>query len=664
MATINGTSGNDDIDEIADGGDVNFSDEVFALGGDDIITIYENSPLEAGDPAVIDTVHGGGGTDTLRLALTNGFILGYSGTSGSVSGGDWLLNFDGIEKFDLTIGTEGEVSLGNGDDVVTVETNDEDVEVNTGGGADLASFILSGFFGGTDTANLGAGNDRLVVDYGATTGFVSMPQALSGSLATGYSGRFEIAGFGTSVTFSGVENFTVTTGSNVDELVTGDGNDVLSTGAGGDLITVGKGDDSIDGGANVDALSIDLSDESQGVAINLLLGGQQQSGGTGSIANVESFKGAVTGSAFNDVLIEGNQDYNAQFSTGAGNDLVQVSRGADTADLGSGNDRLVVDYGYATGSVFMSQALSGSLAAGYSGQFQGSGFGTSVTFSGVENFTVTTGANTDTIVTGDGNDVISTGAGGDTVTAGGGDDLVTGGLGDDTLNGGAGVDTASYADASAKVAVSLAVTTAQATGGAGSDTLTGFENLTGSGFGDTLTGDGAANAIAGGAGKDKLKGASGADNLEGGGGEDRLDGGKGGDLLTGGAGDDRLTGGLNADTFFFTDGAGSDDILDFSREEGDKIRIDAEGVSRFRDLTITSDDAGGSTVAFGSVTIGVAGIEPGDLAARDFVFGPIEAAPIEQAPLQAFAHGAIVTGEPMMFRFAAGVHPAAMVDLV
>ena len=45
---------------------------------------------------------------------------------------------------------------------------------------------------------------------------------------------------------------------------------------------------------------------------------------------------------------------------------------------------------------------------------------------------------------------------------------------------------------------------AQNTIGAGSDTLTNFENLTGSGFNDTLTGNASANILNGGAGNDTI----------------------------------------------------------------------------------------------------------------------------------------------------------------
>jgi hypothetical protein len=74
--------------------------------------------------------------------------------------------------------------------------------------------------------------------------------------------------------------------------------------------------------------------------------------------------------------------------------------------------------------------------------------------------------------------------------------------------------------ATAAVTVNLATTSAQNTGGAGSDTLSNFENLIGSAFNDILTGSASANAINGGAGNDTIKGGAGADILTGGPGND------------------------------------------------------------------------------------------------------------------------------------------------
>jgi Ca2+-binding RTX toxin-like protein len=70
------------------------------------------------------------------------------------------------------------------------------------------------------------------------------------------------------------------------------------------------------------------------------------------------------------------------------------------------------------------------------------------------------------------------------------------------------------------VTVSLAIAGAQNTVGAGSDTLTGFENLVGSSFNDVLTGNASANVLSGGAGDDTLDGGAGDDTLDGGAGTD------------------------------------------------------------------------------------------------------------------------------------------------
>ncbi|WP_031252170.1 calcium-binding protein, partial [Mesorhizobium sp. LNHC209A00] len=95
-------------------------------------------------------------------------------------------------------------------------------------------------------------------------------------------------------------------------------------------------------------------------------------------------------------------------------------------------------------------------------------------------------------------------------------DTLEGDGGNNVLNGGAGIDTLSYEHAAAAITVSLATTAAQNTIGAGSDTISAFENLIGSDFGDTLTGSTAANVISGLGGDDLINGGAGADTMVGG----------------------------------------------------------------------------------------------------------------------------------------------------
>jgi Ca2+-binding RTX toxin-like protein len=128
-----------------------------------------------------------------------------------------------------------------------------------------------------------------------------------------------------------------------------------------------------------------------------------------------------------------------------------------------------------------------------------------------------------------GQDLLDGGNGNDTALGGEGDDTVIGGAGSDVLNGEGGFDTVSYATSAAAVDASLATATAVVGGNGETDTLLGFECLTGSAFGDRLFGDNDFNLLSG------LKG---TDEIDGGGGDDLLVGGKGGDVLTGGFGGD------------------------------------------------------------------------------------------------------------------------------
>ncbi|KAA0956007.1 retention module-containing protein [Pseudomonas sp. ANT_H12B] len=157
------------------------------------------------------------------------------------------------------------------------------------------------------------------------------------------------------------------------------------------------------------------------------------------------------------------------------------------------------------------------------------------------------GAGNNVINAGDGNDVLSAGSGNNELHGGAGNDLLFSGAGNDLLDGGTGNDTASYAHATAGVKVDLSLVAAQNTLGAGTDTLTGIENLTGSNFNDSLTGDNNSNIITGGLGDDILKG------------------GGGDDFLIGGLGNNTLSGGAGADTFQWLKGnSGHDVVTDFT----------------------------------------------------------------------------------------------------
>ncbi len=130
------------------------------------------------------------------------------------------------------------------------------------------------------------------------------------------------------------------------------------------------------------------------------------------------------------------------------------------------------------------------------------------------------------------------------------------------VDGGAGTDTLKYLQYGTGVTVDLSLGTATGTPG-----VTGFENIIGSNFHDSLTGSDGANSIQGSAGGDDIFGLGGADTIEGtsladtisGGDEnDRISGKAGDDHLSGDAGDDGIGAGPGADT---VDGGDGNDVL-------------------------------------------------------------------------------------------------------
>jgi Ca2+-binding RTX toxin-like protein len=189
---------------------------------------------------------------------------------------------------------------------------------------------------------------------------------------------------------------------------------------------------------------------------------------------------------------------------------------------------------------------------------------------------------------GDGSDNIKLGGGNDTYQAPAGFDVESGSDldGVDFVDGGAGVDTYvvdRYSGSGGQTAIYDAVyinidtvvhneTTVaplhgpiaanSSTGPTGTDTVKGFENVTGSYGDDIIYGNAAANILKG--------GQDGSDALFGYAGNDTLDGGIGIDALVGGLGADKLTGGAGADHFTYLNASESgplkaarDTILDF-----------------------------------------------------------------------------------------------------
>ena len=300
--------------------------------------------------------------------------------------------------------------------------------------------------------------------------------------------------------------------------------DTLNAGKGADQLLGGAGNDTLNGGGGADELI----------------------GGDGN--------DTINAGSGNDLIVGGD---------GAGDDTYNGGSGVDTVKYTSARDGIVVDL-----AVGRASSRAGEDVAG---------IGTDKlawienVISGYHDDLISGNAAANQLQGMTGNDVLRGAGGNDRLEGGAGNDVLVGGAGNDRLVGGTGSDTADYRDAVAGVKVSLALSGAQDTVGAGIDTISGIENLSGGAFADSLEGSSSVNRLFGDAGNDFLRGL---------GNNDTLAGGTGNDRLIGGTGRDSLTGGKGSDTFVFDDPdfggrttTSADRIVDFSRAEGDRIDL-------------------------------------------------------------------------------------------
>jgi Ca2+-binding RTX toxin-like protein len=360
----------------------------------------------------------------------------------------------------------------------------------------------------------------------------------------------------------GADTITSTSGS--DDLYGGAGNDLIYGGGSDVYVHGGAGDDTIYGSASIINFlagnaghNVIYGGGSRGVVwsdggVDTIYGGgtySWQANYFGSTSDLTVTQTAPNSFAMSNGTQAMDMSYVSYIRLGSGNDTVDLNAmhpwaGDSVLNGGAGVDTLNVDYSSQTDSVSFN--------------------GTRLALAGAHAW-VLGGFEIANVIGGSGDDSLIGGAGDDQFIGGAGNDTLAGGAGVNLLDGGPGNDTVSYQNAISGVTVSLALRgTAQAVGAGATDTLTGFENLAGSRFGDVLTGDGAANL------------------LSGRGGNDSLYGGAGDDRLMGGVGADRLTGGPGADAFVYTAprestvaGAGQDVITDFSHADGDKIDLSA-----------------------------------------------------------------------------------------
>lgn len=183
----------------------------------------------------------------------------------------------------------------------------------------------------------------------------------------------------------------------------------------------------------------------------------------------------------------------------------------DRSNIGNGRPVEVLDLSAEDQEVVSASLLAG--AASSSGGFLGIGI--------VEAAPIPDTTGDDVIRGTKNNDVLVATEGNDTLRGQGGDDLLDGGWGADLLDGSSGTDTVTYGTSNAGVQVDLA--SGFGSGGhAQGDTLLGIENVTGSGYADSLYGNSGNNILIGQAGNDYFEARGGTDTFDGGKGNDAV----------------------------------------------------------------------------------------------------------------------------------------------
>ncbi len=532
-------------------------DVIYSGAGDDIVGAGDDDDIVEGGPGA-DDLNGGMGRDALyylaspQRVFVDLQLSGTTGPVGSDSVGDTIANFEdlhGSEFADELRGTAGDNKIVGRAGADLIDGRGGNNELFGDDGADM-------IFGGADNDTIFGGKGGDTIDAGDGMNLISGDD--DDDMITAGSGPDEIhggkgadtvhAGAGVNLVFGEDGNDVLTSlggddtlngGNNDDQLNAGDGTNVLNGDAGNDLLISGSGVDNLHGGPGNDTASSGAGDD-------FLFGEDNDDSLDAGIGSDR-----VDGGAGNDFL-----------SVGALRGPVQDPNRLDHLFGGTGFDTITAD--------FSNQTVPITIIAGQTHSLVFADGTEARDFENVHDFFTSSGVFDDVLLldgtaddgfgnllkTGAGNDLIHSGGGSDDVDAADGDDFVNGGANDtvhvfgafgtvigftgpaETLVGGPGNDTLSFEGffkafpsnvaPGRRYGVVVNLSTNQTGGGAMGITISGFENIIGSNYGDDLTGDAGPNVFSplrgGGTGTSYSASAStsGPDRIDGLGGEDTL----------------------------------------------------------------------------------------------------------------------------------------------
>ena len=261
--------------------------------------------------------------------------------------------------------------------------------------------------------------------------------------------------------------------------------------------------------------------------------------GNDTITNKGTIEYGVGGGDGNDV-INNTGTINGNVNLGDGNNTL-INKGFIDDWVEGGNDKdIVTNSGIINDDVYLNDGNDVLTNTGTINGWIDLGIGNDKFVGGKQDEEIGDWEGSDTYALGDGDDEIWMAADGDA-------DIVDGGKGKDVLH---------LEDIDHGIALNLAAKTLNS--GGATDTIMGFEEVSGTEFADTLIGSGLGDTLIGNGGGDTFTGGGGRDYMEGSGGE--------------------------VDTFIFTaitdsgkTKATRDVIGDFSTDDGDKIRILFDG---------------------------------------------------------------------------------------